>query len=64
MQFYFAVATATFIALLAIPLHEQCTFDNTKEWGVYMLVIFMLSLCWPSILIGLIIETHYNIKRN
>lgn len=64
MQFYFSVATATFIALLAISLREQCTFDNTKEWAIYMLGVFLVSLVWPSILIGLIIETHYNIERN
>ena len=63
MQFYFAVATATFIALLSIVAHEQWTFENTKEWAIYLLGTFIISLFWPLILIGLIIEMYCNITK-
>lgn len=63
MQFYFAVATATFIALLLEASIKDVTYSYAEDWAIDLLMRFILSLFWPLIIIGLAIETHNNIER-
>ena len=64
MQFYFAVAIATFIALLLEANTKDKTYSYAEDWAIDLLMRFIVSLFWPLTLIGLAIETHNNIERN
>lgn len=64
MQFYFAVATATFIVFLMEAYINNVTYSYAENWAIDLLMRFILSLFWPLTIIGLVIATHNNIKRN
>ena len=64
MQFYFAVATATFIVFLMEAYTKDVTYSYAEDWAIDLLMRFIISLFWPLTLIGLAIETHNNIERN
>lgn len=61
MQFYFAVAVAIFVAILMQSNGKDILYSDTSDWLITIAATGALSLLWPIIFVGVIVESYLSI---